>query len=124
MKSSLGISNFLEEISSISHFIAFFYFFALRKVFLSLLAILWNPAFKWVYLSFSLLPLASLLFLAIFKTSSDNNFSFLLFFYLMMVLITAFYTVSQTFIHSSSGMKFFRFCTHILPTGGRFGLFV
>ena len=28
---------------------------SLRKVFLSLLAILWNSAFKWVYLSFSLL---------------------------------------------------------------------
>ena len=28
MKCSLGISNFLEEISSLSHFIVFFYFFA------------------------------------------------------------------------------------------------
>ena len=36
-----------------------------RKAFLSLLAILWNSAFKWVYLSFSALPLASLLFSAI-----------------------------------------------------------
>ena len=34
----------------------------LRKVFLSLLAILWKSAFRWVYLSFSPLPLASLLF--------------------------------------------------------------
>ena len=32
-----------------------------RKAFLSLLAILWNSAFKWVYLSFSPLPLASFL---------------------------------------------------------------
>ena len=63
----------------------------LRKVFISLLAILWNSAFKWVYLSFSLLPLSSLLSLAIFKASSDNHFSFLLFFFLGMVLITAFY---------------------------------
>ena len=31
---------------------------SLRKAFLSLLAILWNSAFKWVYLSFSPLPLA------------------------------------------------------------------
>ena len=34
---------------------------SLRKAFLSLLAILWNSAFKWVYLSFSPLPLVSLL---------------------------------------------------------------
>ena len=95
----------------------------LRKVFLSLLAILWNSAFKWVYLPFSLLPLSSLLFLAIFKASSDNHFSFLLFFFLGMVLITAFYTMSQTSTHSSSSMKF-RFCMHIPPTGGRFWLFV
>ena len=33
----------------------------LRKAFLSLLAILWNSAFRWVYLSFSLLPFTSLL---------------------------------------------------------------
>ena len=39
----------------------------LRKNFLSLLAILCNSAFKWVYLSFSPLPLASLLFSAIRK---------------------------------------------------------
>jgi len=33
----------------------------LRKAFLSLLAILWNSALKWVYLSFSPLPFISLL---------------------------------------------------------------
>ena len=33
---------------------------SLRKTFLSLLAILWDSAFTWVYLSFSSLPLASL----------------------------------------------------------------
>ena len=37
----------------------------LRKAFLSLLALLWNSAFRWVYLSFSPLPVASLLFTAI-----------------------------------------------------------
>ena len=63
MKCSLGISNFLEEISSLSHSIVSLYFFALitEEDFLSLLAILWNSAFKWVYLSFSPLPFASLL---------------------------------------------------------------
>ena len=42
---------------------------SLRKAFLSLLAILWNSAFKWIYLSFSPLPLASLLFSAILRAS-------------------------------------------------------
>ena len=37
---------------------------SLRKAFLSLLAILWNSAFRWVYLSFS--PLPSLLFSQLF----------------------------------------------------------
>ena len=40
---------------------------SLRKAFLSLLAILWNSEFKWVYLSFSPLLFASLLFTAIFS---------------------------------------------------------
>ena len=48
----------------------------------SLLAILWNSAFRWVHLSFSPLPLASLLFSAICKASSDNHFAFLHFFFL------------------------------------------
>ena len=50
MKCSLGIYNFLEETSSLSHSSVFLYFFAVitEKAFLSLLAILWNSAFKWV----------------------------------------------------------------------------
>ena len=50
---------------------------ALRKAFLSLLAILWNPAFKWVHLSFSPLLFASLLSTAICKAYSDNLLAFL-----------------------------------------------
>ena len=66
MKCSLGISNFLEEISvfSILLFSSIFFFFfhwSLRKAFSSLLAILWNSPFKWAYLSFSPLPFTSLL---------------------------------------------------------------
>ena len=49
---------------------------SLRKAFLSFLAIFWNSVFKWVYLSFSLLPLASLLYSAICKASSDKHFAF------------------------------------------------
>ena len=48
---------------------------SLRKAFLSLLAILWNSAFKWVYLSFSPLLLASLLFPDICKASSNSHFA-------------------------------------------------
>ena len=76
---------------------------SLRKAFLSLLVNLWNYEFKWVYLSFALLPLASLLFTAICKAFSDNNFAFFHFFFLSMVLITASCTISGTSIRSSSG---------------------
>jgi len=51
---------------------------ALRKAFLSFLAILRNSAFKWVYLSFSPLLFASLLFTAICKASSETHFACLL----------------------------------------------
>ena len=57
---------------------------SLRKAFLSLLAILWKSAFKWVYLSSSPLLLASLLLTAICKASSDNHFYLLRFFFLGM----------------------------------------
>ena len=58
---------------------------SLRKTFLSLLAVLWNSAFKWVYLSFSPLTFTSLVFSAICKASYDNQFAFLYFFFLGMV---------------------------------------
>ena len=48
----------------------------LRKAFLSLLAILWNSAFRCLYLSFSPLLLASLPLTAICKASSDSYFVF------------------------------------------------
>ena len=107
MRNSLGISNFLKEISSLSHSIVLLYFFlhwSLRKAFLSLLDILWNSAFKWVNFSFSPLLLASLLFTGICKSSSDNRFAFLHFFFLGMVLILVYCTMSWTSIHSSSGI--------------------
>ena len=62
MKCLLGISNFLEEISRLSYllFSSISLYWSLRKACLSLLAILWNSAFKRGDLSFS--PLLSLLF--------------------------------------------------------------
>ena len=106
LKCSLDISSFLEEIPSLSHSIVFFYFFVLiteKGFFLSLLAILWNSAFKGVYLTFSSLLSASLLFTAICKASSDSHFAFLHFFSLGMVLIPISCTISWTYVHSSSG---------------------
>ena len=109
---ALDISNFLKEISSLSHSIVFLYFlhWLLRKAFLSLLALLWNSAFKWPYLSFSPLLFASLLVSAFFfplppfcKASSDSHFAFLHFLFKGMVLIPASCTVLHTSIHSSSG---------------------
>ena len=64
MKYSLGISNFLDEISSLSPSIVFLYFFALitEEGFLISPCYSLELAFRWVYLSFSPLPFASLLF--------------------------------------------------------------
>ena len=78
-------------------------YWSLRKAFLYLLAILWNSAFKSIYLSFSTLPFASILYTAICKASSGNHFAILHFFFLGMVLIPVSYTMSQTSVHSSSG---------------------
>ena len=52
MKSSLAISNFLENITvfHIPLFSPISLHWSLRKAFLPLLAILWNSAFKWVFL--------------------------------------------------------------------------
>ena len=61
MESSLGISNFLEEISIVFPILLFSSIslqWSLRKAFLSHLAVLWNSAFKWVYLSCSPFPFA------------------------------------------------------------------
>ena len=64
-------------------FSSIFLHWSVKKSFLSLLAILWNSAFKWEYLSFSPLFFASLLFTAIFKASSDSYFvGFFNFFFL------------------------------------------
>ena len=74
MKWSLGISNFLEEISSLSHSTDFLYFCAMitEEGFLISPCYSLNSAFKWVYLSFSPLPFVSFLFSAICKASWDN----------------------------------------------------
>ena len=49
-----------------------------KRIFLPLLAILWNSTFSWIYLSFVPLPFTS--FSAICKASSENHFAFFHFF--------------------------------------------
>src|SRR5574337_856785 len=96
MKCSLGISNFLKEISSLSHSIVFLYFFPL----VTEEGFLISPCCSLelcIQMGVSLL-FASFLFSAIYKTSSDYHFAFLHFFFLGMVLITASYKMSQTSI--------------------------
>ena len=108
MKYSLSMSNFLEEILvfPILLFSSVSLHWSQRKDFLSLLAILWNSAFKCLYLSFSpllfflfffyfifklyiivlVLPnITSLLFTAICKASSDSHFALFHFFSMRMV---------------------------------------
>ncbi|CAM9375957.1 unnamed protein product [Rangifer tarandus platyrhynchus] len=83
MKCSLGISNFLKEISSLSQSIVFLYFFTLitEDGFLISPCLFFffflKAALKWIYLSFSPLPFASLPFSAICKSSLDSHFAFL-----------------------------------------------
>ena len=89
MKCSLGISNFLEEISSLSHSVVFLYFFALITEEGFLLSLCYSLEFciqmvKSFLFSFAF---SSLLFTAICKASPDSHFAFLHFFSLEMVLI-------------------------------------
>ena len=95
MKHSLGISNFLEEISSLFHSVVFLYFFALitEKGFLL------SPFFSselcfQMDVSFLFSFAFPFSFLSLCKVSSDNHFGFLHFFFLGMVLITPSYTMS------------------------------
>ena len=84
MKCSLVSLIFLKR-SLVFHILLFSSLslhWSLRKAFLSSLAILWNSAFRLIYLSFSLLPFTSLLFSATFKASSDSHFAFFPFLFL------------------------------------------
>ena len=101
----LGISHFLEEISSLSHSIVFLYFFAL----IADEGFLISPCYSLeLYIQMGIfflfpLPCTSRLFSAMCKASLDNHFAFLHFFFLGMVLIPVSCIMSWTSIHSSSG---------------------
>ena len=99
MKCSLDISNFLDEMASLSSSIVLFYFFAL----ITEEAFPISPCYSLelcIQMSISF-PFTCLLFSAICKASSDNHFALLHFFFLGMVLITASCTMSCTSVHSS-----------------------
>ena len=105
MKCSLGISNFLEEISSLSRSVVFLYFFVLITEEGFLISLCCSLE---LYIQMGISFLCSFAFhfssfLSYCKASSDNHFAFLHFFPLRMGLIPASSTVSQTSVHSSSG---------------------
>ena len=103
MKYSLGISSFLEEISSLSHSIRFPLFLCIdpwgRLSYLSLLFL--GTLHSNGYIFLFLLCLLHLFFSQL--PASGNHFAFLRFFFLGMILITAFCTMSWTSVYSSSG---------------------
>ena len=101
MKCSLGTSDFLEEISRLSHYIVFLYYFAL----ITEEGILMSPCYS---LEFCIQMSIYFLFSFAFHFSSIHRYlwieiAFLHFFSLRMVLIPASCTVSRTSIHTSSG---------------------
>ena len=96
MKSSLAISNFVE-ISSLSNSIVFLYIFAsiTEECF---------HIYPFYPLEIWILMVISFLFIAVCKDSSDSHFAFLHFFSLGMVFVPISYTMSQTYLHGSSGI--------------------
>ena len=103
MKCSLGISNFLEDISSLSHSIVFLCYFALITEEGFLISI--SPCYS---LELCIQMVISFLFSfafwfssvhSYFKASSDSHFAFLHFFSMGMFLIPVTCTMSRTSVH-------------------------
>ena len=105
MKCSLGISNFLEEISSLSHSVLFLYYFALitEEGFLTSSCYSLELCIQMLISFLFSFAFASLLFTAICKDSSESHFPFLHLFSMGMVLIPVSCPMSWTSGHSSSG---------------------
>ena len=95
---------FLRDLWSFPfYYFPLFALFTLESFVISPCSSLELSAFRWVYLPFSPLSFTSVLFSAICKASLGNRFTFLHFFFLGMVLITASCTMLGTFVHRSSG---------------------
>ena len=99
------LSNFLEEISSLSHYVVLLYLLAvfIEEGLLISPCYSLESCFKWIYLSCSPLLFTFLQSSVICKASSDHHFAFLQLFFFGVVLITASCTVLQTSVHSSLG---------------------
>src|SRR5574341_622690 len=105
IKCSLGISNFLEEISSLSHSVVFLCFFALiaEKGFLISSCYSLELCIQMLVSFVFSFALCFFLFTAICKASPHSHCAFLQFFSMGMVLIPVSCTTSRTSFHSSSG---------------------
>ena len=103
MKCYLRISNFLVDISSLSHSIVFLYFFDHlgRLSYLSLLFFGTRHSDEYIFLF--ILCLALHLFYQLFVRPPQTTILLFSFLFLRMVLITACCTMSLTSVHSSSG---------------------
>ena len=101
IKCSLGISNFLEEISSLSLVVVFLYFFALITEEGFLISLLFFATLHSDGYIFPFLFCLYLLFISQLFVRPDQTF--LHFFFLGMVLIPVSCTMSQQSIHSFSG---------------------
>ena len=100
MKCSFGISNFLVEISSLSHSIVFLYFFSLITEEGFLISPCYSLEFcigicRW-YMGISFLFCLLLLFPQLFvRPPQTTIFAFFHFFFLGMALIPASYTIHE-----------------------------
>ena len=103
VKCSLGISTFLEVLSSLSHSIVILCFFALFTSEGFLISPCYSSELHSNGYIFPFLLCLSFLFFSVCKASSGNCFAFLPFFFLGMVLITTSCIMLQTSVHSSSG---------------------
>ena len=101
MKCSLGISNFLEEISSLSHSIVICIVHLGRLSYLSLL--FFGTLLSDGYIFLFLLCLYLLFFSQLFVKPLRQPFCLFAFLFLGIILITISYTVLPTSIHSFSG---------------------
>ena len=101
MKCSLGISNFLEEISSFPFYFPIFRCIDHKEGFLIF------PCYSLKLCiqmgMFFLFSFASCFFSQLFVRPPQNHFTFLHFFFLGMVLVTASCTVLRTPVHCCSG---------------------
>ena len=103
MKCSLDISSFLEEISNLRYpIVSSTFHFSSKKPFFSPFYFL-ELCIQLGCLSLHPFLFASFLSSVMCKTSSDNHFAFLCFFFFGIILVIAPYAVLQTSVHSFSG---------------------